>query len=118
MKTFVWFVPSILVVLGILILSTFLSVPMQVEGVGYLDKLQHAFAYLVLVVSLGIGFHKTGLLTTKVWVLIITACIAYGTLLEWIQYTFFPNRYFEWMDALANTIGVLLGSISFRIFKK
>lgn len=118
MSAFFWFIPSICVFLGILLLSTAFSVPIQVEGISSLDKLQHAFAYLVLVLSLLFGFWKSGLLSVKVWVWIFFATSIYGVSLELVQYTLFPNRYFEWLDALANVCGVILGSLVFRVFMK
>ena len=109
-----WFIPSLIVFVGILLLSTALSIPVQIEGVGYTDKLSHIFAYFVLIVTLLFAFHKNGLLQLKNWIILIILCSAYGVLLEYTQYSLFPNRYFEWLDALANVLGALIGSVIFR----
>ncbi len=113
-----WFTLSFCVFFGILLLSTALSVPIQLEGIGYLDKMEHAFAYFALITSLLFGFHRIGFLNSRIWLALIAFCSLYGMGLEWIQYTFFPNRYFEWLDVVANVTGVFLGSLVFRLFKK
>ncbi len=110
-----WFIPSLIVFIGILLLSTVLSIPVQIEGVGYTDKLSHIFAYFVLIVTLLFAFHKNGLLQGKSWMMLVLLCSVYGILLELAQYTLFPNRYFEWLDALANVLGALIGSVLFRL---
>jgi VanZ family protein len=111
MKPVYWFIPPILVFLGILILSTAVAIPFQVEGVGYLDKIEHTFAYLVLVATFIFAFHRNGILSKNSLIILMASCCMYGISLEIIQYTFFPNRYFEWLDALANVVGVLIGSL-------
>lgn len=104
-----------LVFLGISLLSTVLSVPIQVEGVSYLDKLEHAFAYGVLVFSMLYGMYKSRRTVARIWPLVVITASFYGVLLEWVQYTFFPDRYFEWLDAIANVSGSLLGGLLFRL---
>lgn len=111
----IWFVPAIVVALGIFLLSTFLSIPVRVEGIGYLDKIEHAFAYFVLMSSFMFAFKKTEILTTKRSYYLLVGASAYGFLLELAQYTFFPNRYFEWVDAMANVLGVIIGYLIFKL---
>lgn len=115
MKSIVWFLPSLLVFVGILLLSTVLSIPVQIDGVGHTDKLSHLFAYFVLIVTLLFAFYKNGILGSTSWLILIVACSLYGVLLEFIQYSLFPNRYFEWLDAIANVSGALLGSLLFKL---
>lgn len=116
MKSIVWFIPAFLVFLGILLLSTALSIPVQIEGIAFTDKINHAFAYLVLVVSSLIAFEKNDILNVRSWLILVLCCVAYGVILEIVQLTFFPNRYFEWWDAAANVTGTLIGSLGFRLF--
>ncbi|NND94855.1 MAG: VanZ family protein [Flavobacteriales bacterium] len=77
------------------------------------DKFAHAFVYGVLF-----------LLTTR-WssnvptgrnVVIVSALITtiYGILMEVMQETLFVDRFFDWSDVIANTIGVVLGIVIFR----
>lgn len=116
-KSFIWFLPAVCVFFGILLLSTAFSVPIKLEGVSYLDKWEHAFAYFVLINTLLFGFSKSGLLSNKLWLVLLISCSSYGVVLEWVQYSFFPNRVFEWLDACANVVGTLLGALLFRLFK-
>lgn len=107
-KNTIWFIPGIAVALGIFILSTFLALPTKMEGVSHLDKWEHTFAYLVLSFSFLFAFKKYEILDIKAAILIFLGSIGYGLLLEFIQYQFFQYRRFEWLDALANTFGVVL----------
>ncbi|PCI76905.1 MAG: hypothetical protein COB20_09485 [SAR86 cluster bacterium] len=118
MKPTFWFIPPLLISTTIFLLSTVLSVSFQIEGVSYTDKLSHTFAYFALTITLLLAFYKNEMLRTTNWLFLIIACSAYGVLLEFVQYGFFPNRYFEWLDALANVSGALIGGFTFRLFKK
>ena len=109
----VWFIPAVLVALGILALSTFLAIPIQVEGVNHLDKWQHTFAYFVLSFSFLLAFKKSRKLSGKTAWLVLIAAGFYGLGLEFVQFKFFEYRVFEWADALANVLGALLGFILF-----
>tara|TARA_R110002073_G_scaffold230034_3_gene390963 strand:+ start:507 stop:881 length:375 start_codon:yes stop_codon:yes gene_type:complete len=117
MKPILWFIPAFLVFTGILLLSTVLSVSFQIEGVTYTDKLSHTFAYFLLISTLLMAFYKNDILQGSYWLLLMIACSAYGVFLEFVQYSFFPIRYFEWLDALANVSGVLVGGFIFAVFR-
>lgn len=116
-KTTIWFIPAIAVALGIFLLSTFLAIPIQMEGVSYLDKVEHCFAYFVLVLSFLIAFRKTEILSKKVSLILVISASAYGFALELVQYQFFEYRVFEWIDALANILGVVIGFVVFKLFR-
>ncbi|MEP1032331.1 VanZ family protein [Ekhidna sp.] len=111
----IWFIPAAMVALGIFLLSTFLSLPIQVDGVGYLDKIEHCFAYFVLIVSFLLAFRKAELLTPKRSIYLLIGASVYGFGLEMVQFIFFDYRYFEWVDALANVFGVLVGFVLFKL---
>lgn len=111
----IWFVPAFLVAIGIFLLSTFLSFPMQVEGVDFIDKWQHCFAYFFLIASFMYAFKKVNILSSRTSIYLLIGGSLYGLLLELAQYSFFPNRYFEWIDALANVLGVILGFLVFKL---
>lgn len=83
------------------------------------DKFAHAFVYGVLA-FLGLrGFWKANnQITQKHNVFTILGSSIYGIMLEIMQYSFFPNRYFEVMDIIANIIGVFIGSYLFKLFKE
>ncbi len=115
---FVWFVPAISIALGILALSTFLTVPIQVEGVSHLDKWEHTFAYMVLSFSFLLALYKSQNLSNKRSVIVLLSACGYGLFLEFVQFQFFPDRYFEWVDAISNVLGTILGFIIFNVSKK
>ena len=83
--------------------------PSWMDLIGW-DKLGHLVFYAILVITWAWGYQKRGHTTLR-WSIGIS--ILYGILLEWVQYAFFPNRYFEVLDIIANIIGVLIGA---RIF--
>lgn len=75
------------------------------------DKLAHAGVYFLLNAFLLWGFWQNGRLEAKtIWWCFGLSC-AYGILMECAQYAFFPHRYFELYDIIANIIGSLLGLI-------
>ena len=107
------------------------------------DKLGHLVVYGILSLTLMYGFQKKNATTYElseetaildsifiqnkngviskvnmIWVLSIS--IIYGILMEIMQYCFFPNRYFEIFDIIANIIGSISAPCVFRklIFKK
>jgi VanZ family protein len=38
--------------------------------------------------------------------------------MEWVQGTFYPNRFFEYYDMLANTAGAILAGTVYFLVKK
>ena len=114
----IWFGFAACVAIGIFLLSTFLAFPIQIEGASGIDKWEHAFAYFVLSFSFLLAFEKSSRLGIKTYLLIFCSCTAYGYLLELVQFHFFSYRYFEWLDALANAIGVILGFLIFMARKQ
>lgn len=83
------------------------------------DKWAHAFIYGVFTILLiAAFFYKSTLNLQKSILWSIVIATLYGTLMEVVQYTFFPNRYFELLDILANIIGILGSLLSLKyIFK-
>jgi len=79
------------------------------------DKFGHAFVYGVLCWLLLKAFHREALGKPVLWALLIS--ISYGILMEVVQYSFFPNRFFEVYDIIANISGSLLGLWIFRKMK-
>ena len=64
------------------------------------DKTYHLVAYFLLALP-------SGLKKPNKWVLFIFLFIIFGGVIEMIQP--YVNRYGEWLDFLANTIGVIFG---------
>ncbi len=117
-KKTIWFIPAIGIAVGIFLLSTFLKIPFQVEGVSSLDKIEHCFAYFVLILSFLIAYEKAEMLTLSRSIYLLVIISAYGFGLEVVQYVFFSYRYFEWIDALANVLGVLIGFSVFKLLNR
>jgi len=103
------FLPALMWAAVILFLSTGKSI--QAPSLTNLlepDKLAHAAAYFVLAALLSWGFWRvSGLRNKLVWASAIISTL-YGIGMEIIQYSFFPNRYFEVYDIIANIIGALI----------
>jgi len=71
------------------------------------DKFGHAFVYAVQCWLLIKAFQKENIQKAVLWALIIS--ISYGILMEVVQYSFFPNRFFEVYDIIANISGSFIG---------
>ncbi|NOR52052.1 MAG: VanZ family protein [Gammaproteobacteria bacterium] len=92
---------------GLIALVVFLSVtssPPQIDiDIAFLDKLEHFFAYSVLMGWFGQLYHQT-----RVRIGWFAAFVAMGISLEIIQ-GLGGVRYFEYADMAANTTGALIG---------
>ena len=90
------------VTIFLLLVIAFLSLyPLsELPGVPGTDKTHHLVAYFLLA-------FPSGLKKPNKWVLFIFLFIIFGGFIEIIQP--YVNRYGEWLDFLANTIGVILG---------
>lgn len=106
----IYYLPAIGVFILILLLSTIFGAKVPLPDVISIgpDKIGHLMAYLVLTLSVAWGLYKNKKLTSRNTWMIFLAAAAYGITLEWVQFTFFPSRYFEWWDMLANLIGALI----------
>jgi VanZ family protein len=104
------FTPALLWAAIIFALSTFGSVnpPDLVPNLLEPDKLAHAVAYFLLASLVTWGFLGNGFTFRQAVLYSFFGSVGYGILMELIQYHFFPNRFFEKWDIVANTIGCLL----------
>ena len=98
------------VFLGIGILS--LLPPSSGIELGEHDKWNHFIAYLILALNWCLIKNTRG-----IFFLGILICICYGLSLEYLQ-GFVPGRVPSWLDALANTGGVVTGFLIYSITKK
>ena len=73
------------------------------------DKTYHLVAYFLLALP-------SGLKKPNKWVLFIFLFIIFGGVIEMIQP--YVNRYGEWLDFFANTIGVFIGFFAGVILNK
>lgn len=85
----------------------------------YIDKVGHFGVYWILAMLMLWGVYKQGQpIIGKTLFTVVVIGVTYGVLIELMQYLFFPDRYFEFLDALANTIGCIFGIASFKLFFK
>jgi glycopeptide antibiotics resistance protein len=81
------------------------------------DKLGHFCFYAIQTIFFVLWWKQ---LKVRVFLIAVFISICFGWAMECMQYLFFPNRYFEVLDLLANISGSISGAIVFRylIIKK
>jgi VanZ family protein len=76
------------------------------------DKIVHLLVFALLAILILRSFLETGLTFASeksAISLAVVLCIAYGALVEFLQYSVFINRSGDIRDAIANALGVWLG---------
>lgn len=99
----------IIIAVAIAILS--LLPPKSALNLGSKDKISHFIAYFTLSIN---AFLAWRISIKSIWLILVL--ISYGLLLEFLQ-GFVPGRDSSWMDALANSAGVLIGALTFNFFR-
>jgi len=100
-----WLGLWLLAVVGVIVLSLVPPPPLPLEPPKNFDKLMHVLAYFALAFG-AVQLFERG--RTLVWVAL--GLVLLGVLLEWAQGAMVPEvRMADPWDALANTMGVLLG---------
>lgn len=100
---------AILVTLGILFLSL-IKLPNISLGITYTDKFYHTFAYFVLTISWLLSFYKK---PHKKY-LITFLCLLFGIIIEALQFILTNYRTGDYLDVLANSLGIVLGLLFFN----
>ena len=83
------------------------------------DKIGHAFVYAVLTLLILRGFYTKQakkVLAVSTLILAVSISSVYGVTMEVMQFAFFPGRFFEVLDIIANIIGSLIGVYIFKHF--
>lgn len=77
------------------------------------DKFGHTMAYALLTWLIFRGFRIDNGRSAnwKEGMVIVCLSSGYGILMEFVQATFFPSRFFEVDDMLANTFGALIAAV-------
>lgn len=113
-----YYIPAILWSLVILFLSTTggINLPSSWWDLIAVDKVGHLVVYGFFSMLLLWAFIKNRKLPLKKKEVIIALGISiiYGIGMEVIQYSFFPGRFFEIPDIIANIIGSFLGLYLFK----
>lgn len=84
------------------------------------DKVVHISIYFFYVLTLlfGVLYSKNNRkLTFKASLIVSIFGILYGGFMEILQHYIFINRNGNWYDFLANSIGVIIGALFFRLLK-
>jgi len=72
----------------------------------------------VLAGLLSWGFYRARGLTFAAMATAILLSSVYGIGIEFVQYAFFPNRFFEVLDIIANIIGSISGVLALYFLVK
>ncbi len=114
------YLPAFIWLVIITILSTSPGVPMPKFNLFSTDKLGHAAAYALLTWLLfkGVKAAKNRSANWKEATVIFCLAAGYGVLMEFVQGTFFPYRFFEIDDMLANGIGALIVTLGVVMQRK
>ena len=120
-KSRLWFsfYPSLIWVLIILVGSLLPS--SNVQDIEISDKLVHFVFYAVFSFFLFLLSHNVVLGTDtliKKWIFVFTIGTLVGLSIECVQYTLIPSRSGEWLDILANSIGLITTLSSTYLLKR
>jgi VanZ family protein len=110
------FLPSIAVSLVVFWLSVTPGIQMPDVGLS-LDKLGHFSAYGLLSWLVLKALYQTGRWSCRLVLSAIGLVVIYGIALEFVQWGFFPYRFFEVWDMIANIIGTICTISSYFAFK-
>jgi VanZ family protein len=114
-----YYIPAIICAISIFWLSVTsgANLPETFKDLMSIDKVAHAIAYGVLAGLLfSAGFLSKGQLSSRHIIFVSFGASFYGFLMELIQYSFFPGRYFEVLDILANIMGIVIINLIFKLF--
>ncbi len=111
---------SLYISIAITILITLLSLvkmePKLIVEVSNLDKIQHTFAYMILtiswLVSRDVKFNATP------YLVVLLGCLVFGIIIEVLQGRLTTYRSASLLDVVANSLGIALGFIVFKAFKR
>jgi VanZ family protein len=110
------YVPALLWLLIILVLSGYPGSNIPKLPALQLDKLIHTFIYGVLAICMAIPYTSEFSIKKTRWSIglkIVLLGVFHGGLMEILQENFFNNRSADWYDFFANTLGAILGVLFF-----
>ena len=105
---------AIIVTISIAYLSL-VKVPKVPFEISYLDKWQHSLAYFTLTICWLFSYYKR--ISNRKYIIVL-ACVIYGIILELLQSTITTHRTGDYLDILANTLGIFLGLLIFNQISK
>ena len=107
------YIPAFLCAILILVLSIMPNVQLP-EVLISPDKLGHLAAYGLLAWLVFFGLEKDGRFYQKTAICAVIGVSVYGILLEVVQWAFFPHRFFEVWDMVANITGACFSWLVFN----
>lgn len=114
-KAIIW---AILIFLGSSISGNSLN-EIKFINIPGLDKLIHFIWYFVLTLfTLAGTFKSLGKIKFFLYLIIVSTCVSYGALMEYLQKTVFIARSMDIFDFIANSSGALFGAILFSSLYK
>ena len=120
-KSSLWFsiYPSLIWFLIIFVASILPS--SNIQDIKVSDKLIHfvfyaVFSFFLFLLSHNLNFGLDTLI--KKWTFVLTIGTLLGFIIEWIQYALVPSRSGEWLDILANTLGLIAMLSSTYLLKR
>jgi len=117
-KNLTFFFPAIIWSLITLYLSSGASIQLPPSFWDFLaiDKVGHFVFYGILTFLIAYGFYKiqNQFISKKMLFISLIISSVYGICLEIMQYSLFPNRYFEILDIIANISGSIVGILFFK----
>lgn len=99
------------ITVGIIYLSL-IKTPKNMIEIAQIDKVYHSIAYFVLSITWLFAFKKKS--QTKY--IIVILCIILGIIIEVLQSTLTIYRTGDYLDVLANSMGVILALVVFNLF--
>lgn len=109
------FLPALLCLVGITLLSVFPNPQLPKFNLISSDKLLHALAYGTQAWLLLWGWRRktSSPVGGSARLSALAAAAAYGVLMEWVQYALVPSRFYEFDDMLANAAGAAIAAFFF-----
>ena len=102
----------------IILIGTSLPADSFADSIELSDKVKHFVAYMGLAVILGLNLHfqeRWKLARNFYIVITFFICVTYGVVDEFHQ-MFIPNRFAEFFDWVADSLGALVGILSVSVF--
>ncbi len=106
----------ILIIITVSLANMNKVIPENVSSFKYFDKIAHFGMYFSLSFIFFIENYSANNFLKRRWIIVET--ISLGIILEFVQYLFTTNRTGDFIDAVFNTIGVLVGGIFFLLLRK
>ncbi|MBW6481616.1 MAG: VanZ family protein [Vicingaceae bacterium] len=116
------FIPALIWLIIILVLSGYPGKNLPKAPFDEFDKLVHLIIYAILsfLSMLGFSMQPKSLLLSKnlQYVSSVLFSVLAGGLIELLQHYVFINRYGDWLDFIANSLGALAGVVGFWLISK